>query len=821
MDPVSAGSSILAFVVLALKSARAIHELLSAVKDGPQSLRHLAGDIAQLQGILERLSNLQPESIDEGGARALEVAASRCVQDVGDIESKLARFTISPTDKHAGKLWKRLLTAIGEKDLMQMQDLVRCHFMMLGVQLGMLQTTHMSASRNQLSEMLDSLNQLKEQVSTLRNSPTSAPATAESVSTSNGSPEVPRIDLELEQCIYRLVEYINGKESTVASDDAQQMIEDLEALLRSAEREESKADSHPCDQLCGEEPNVSRELKLIRRLIASAPQLAVNETGSSQIIPAGKLGMVVHQNRQRKVIQLPGGNRLVLHVNRRTRVRRDSPSQGNTQETTAKVLLQFPGKKSSLVISLNQAWLDAGSFLSIPRLAVHNVVPKDSPIFKLAADGNIQEILALVRTGQASLHDHDENGWSLLHHSAERGHLTLCKLLIQHGLDVDGIAAYTNGNGTDSEATPLHLSRHSPEAFKCLLEAGADPTVGVRYFVSVFFITIAEVSRDEPLSHIFNISTHFINPQERGYGGRTPFLMSFSDCGPEIHLTDFQLQPRDNIKTLSLFLDNGSSVQERDSHGATCLHILLCGYIKPPSEEDWHDSLKFLIRKGADVCAKDNDGRSVSHVAYSPTCWDQEMEPWSYRGDLWDAVLDASGHDIWDFRRGYPRTARYTTNYTRRDFEALWKGREERCPYWNDTHWSSPLDDETSSDKFELACYCEGGCDVLDTDNNTTDEEQDGTEGGWSGEDEEEDEEDHENQTWGPSSPSREGMQGGASSPAPPTNNGPEPEPPYVSSLVAGEAHGLPPDETNQGHLWSNTVQYEDNLGNPWLDDYP
>jgi hypothetical protein len=295
MDPVSAGSAVLAFVVLALRSAQAVHTVLSEIKDGPHTLRHLVGEISQLRGILERLASLPPGYINEGDAniKVLESAAMRCAEDVARIESKLQRLNIRSTDRRVGKLWKLLLTAISEKELVQMQTFIRDHFIMLSVQMGLLQTIRLSASQSQLSEMNESLRRLTEQVSALRHNPSSVAAVARPVKPAlpalepdltsgtlgvRDSPAVPAIDLELEQSLARLVEFVGGKESTVESDDAQQMIDDLEALLRAAEREESKADYEPHDQRSQEE-NLSGELKLIRRLIGAAPTLSVNGTG--------------------------------------------------------------------------------------------------------------------------------------------------------------------------------------------------------------------------------------------------------------------------------------------------------------------------------------------------------------------------------------------------------------------------------------------------------------------------------------------------------------------------------------------------------------
>ncbi len=295
MDPVSAGSAVLAFVVLALRSAQAVHTVLSEVRDGPHSLRHLVGEVAQLQSVLERLANLPPQYINQGDANlaVLQLAADRCREDMESIDRKLQRLNIRPTDRRVGKLWKLGMTAISEKELVQMQRFVHGHVMMLGLQLSLLQMSRMSASQSQLSEMKDSLRQLTEQMSAFRHNPNSTTAITHPTQPSpqildadstGDAPEVPEIDPELEKSLVRLVECIGGKESTVESHDAQQMIDDLEALLRAAEREESKVEDQSPGQ-CGQEQNLSGELKVIRRLIGAAPTLAVNGTGTGVVHP--------------------------------------------------------------------------------------------------------------------------------------------------------------------------------------------------------------------------------------------------------------------------------------------------------------------------------------------------------------------------------------------------------------------------------------------------------------------------------------------------------------------------------------------------------
>lgn len=436
MDPVSAGASILAFVVLALKSANTIYEVLSAIKDGPKVLRHLVGDIAQLQGILKRLSRLEPRSVDNGDAKALEAAARRCADDVKDMESRLQHLSIRPTDRRPGKLWKRLVTVVDERDLMRMQTVVRGNLTMLSLHLGVLQAVQMSASQNQWSEILSSLNRLKEEVSSL-GTRSALPADARTV-----APDAQPVDSELEQAISRLVGIIGEKESTVASDDARQMLDDFQILLQSAEREEAKAQRHDCD-LCDKGQDVSRDLKLVRSLLNSAPVVAINEAGmvtnSFQIprsacptfnttalepcraISLDRSEIVIRQNRTRKSIDIPGGSRLALSTTRRTRQHRDAfgHQDGNLEtggvDFIAKVVFHPAGQNATLVISVNRAQLAAGSYLSIPSLSVHNIVSSNSPVFHLAREGKIRDILGLVANGKANLQDRDEQGWSLLH----------------------------------------------------------------------------------------------------------------------------------------------------------------------------------------------------------------------------------------------------------------------------------------------------------------------------------------------------------------------------------------------------------------------
>lgn len=64
-------------------------------------------------------------------------------------------------------------------------------------------------------------------------------------------------------------------------------------------------------------------------------------------------------------------------------------------------------------VRLEDGW--DGTFSSIPRLEVNRILPSDSLVFGLIVEGELEEFHELLRKGEASLRDHDEDGNSLLY----------------------------------------------------------------------------------------------------------------------------------------------------------------------------------------------------------------------------------------------------------------------------------------------------------------------------------------------------------------------------------------------------------------------
>lgn len=160
------------------------------------------------------------------------------------------------------------------------------------------------------------------------------------------------------------------------------------------------------------------------------------------------------------------------------------------------------------------------------------------------------------------------------------------------------------------------------------------------------------------------------------------------------------------VGILEALLDLGACIDARDCYGRTCLHVFLVALHSNVNAcgEEQSDVLRFLITRGADINARDDNGFTVSEMAYMKDLghwemsWDTSLS--SFVGDLFDSVIHSVGHSIAAHRHwaGIPRQAKYTKVYTRENFEELWEGRENECPYWDDNPWPPSLEDDTNDD---------------------------------------------------------------------------------------------------------------------------
>ncbi|KAJ4328886.1 hypothetical protein N0V84_000674 [Fusarium piperis] len=610
MDPLSTGASIVTFVGLAISITKVVHEGLSTIKDGPQVVRHLRDEFAQLRNILERLSRI-PMSISD--AAELDGLVKKCSEDVADFEAKILRLDASDTDGRRCRAWRKLKAYFTERDLEEMRHVVRGHIQQLTLWFDLLHFEQGSSSKELSIKILDVVQSLSRDAA--------PPRQADAVQ-SAGQYSTPRRPVELgtadrmcgpDHKISRLMLLLNEKPSVIESDDAQQLVGDLEHLLRSVRRD------------------------------------------------AATKG--VSDQRRRK----PHGNLT-------------SGRDISMREFTAKLVFKPKNAPTMLTVSVNQGQFLFDSFTSmLPQVTVNSILPRDSLVFQLASSGSVQELMALVAEGKASLHDHDADGRSLLHHSTKN--LSMCKFLVEQGLDVNELCG--------SNLTPLQylqFAQSDPETIQCLLIAGADPTLTSPHFQSFFGNASIQTDArgDFVLRRMFSISP-FVRYADREALECSPFLICCT--------TPFQRPCSDDeaercLSRLQFLLSQGYSVHDKFSDGTNSVSNIIRYAENQQYCKAQKDILVFLLNRGADVHSPDIKGRCVTSFAYNKVFCTKCRDVYPpYMGDLWDSVLDECGYEVLEFRKTCPRRAHYTELYTRQVFEQLWQGKEGRCPYWDDKPW--------------------------------------------------------------------------------------------------------------------------------------
>nr|CEG05099.1 unnamed protein product [Fusarium clavum] len=709
MEVVGFSASILTFVGAAITVSKSIHNTLSAIKHGPEIIASLSHEISQLETILQRLSELFSTTATPADRPGLEQLVEKCKNDLVEFETTLRQLDVSGADGRRGRLWRKVKFCLGEKDLDQMRHVVRGHFSVLTIHLGIVQAQQAPLS----TDILSLLQEVHQGVLSLQVSNASAVITQDN--SFGTSPRVLELDdtqsdisqqSALDDTVARLMKLLEKKPCVVESDDSKEIVDDLERLLQFvqdevlAERDKDK--------------DVSSEVKLFTSLIVSAPSLRINQNGPMSSFGATKSQVAISQERKRKELHANDAVITVATTKRRERVlfvSEDSPADElYGREFRGSLTLKSKTKKKMVTLSVQQGQLLFDRFTSLlPRVIVCNILPNDSPVFEVASTGSVEDLMRLIVESKASLDDHDEDGWSLLHHAV--GNLPTLKFLVQQGLDATEIAEdkpRVKGQKTD----PLSIANdydYDISFSEILLHAGADPTIELEGHALTLFDIMTDISGINPrnLLHQALVISPFVLPGTPVDSAN--LLYGFGEAWVSIPGEVFNLEQE--RKTLDILVSRGYDVNAGNPSSG------LCGFFKSEKRSfskalERRDLLIYLMSRGADPFDLGLPGSTPSYEAYGSMCKPCYMSKSSLMGDLWDTILDLLGYDIASFRQDYPRIASYKNGYTREIFEELWKGREEHCPYWDDETWPKfsnkevQLDFESKLDR-SLCGWCE------------------------------------------------------------------------------------------------------------------
>ncbi|KAI8665653.1 hypothetical protein LRP88_03841 [Fusarium phalaenopsidis] len=732
MEAIGAGASTLAFVLLALKSAKVIHESLSAIKDAPRIVRELAQDIQLLQSVLGRLTHCPLSHAPSSTITSFQDMLQACTAELSSIQSRLQQFKKKPDSSRSSQVYKGILGYVKKEELEEARSRVRDKTTQANLYLGLLQAQAISDTTSKIDNQATATTGILEQIlgevarlhSRLDNSDAASTAqhddTSEDASASiTQNLETMTLCSELEASISRLSSLVDHDGLTLDADDAEQIIDDLRKFILIArdkvstkQTRKGKAASNPY-VVEDDDGQVRRDLKLIEGLMLSAPIVAINQPGTinprslcfifvidenQAYVPVPNsahfrahlpTGAIIKQKRAREEIDVEYGF-LTVSVNKRRRVSRRSDSSENAsihRDVVANIMFRPSTSPWMFSISVSQGQLFDRSIQSIPRISVCPIIPNGSPVFRLVQEGKLREFRVLLDEGKASLRDHDEQGMPLLHYAAA-GSVDMCKFLIESGADVDEM-------GENSGTALSHitgLSRH--DTTLVLLENMADPTLSYPGWDNPLS---AACSSDIPSVELFlKHGSHFAlhDFESSDMNGRTRLH--------QICMADSRSTSK--RKAVGMLVAAGADLNARivqswspDDHqtlGFTCLHSLV--YTAHQTEDrDELETLVYLIRQGADPSAVDHHDNPVAMRAYLPNENDnQYSSKGSYRGDLWDAAVAICGYDLKQFRASYPRVPRYNKSYSRQDFERLWLGHESLCPYWDDKRYPETGGDE-------------------------------------------------------------------------------------------------------------------------------
>jgi hypothetical protein len=168
------------------------------------------------------------------------------------------------------------------------------------------------------------------------------------------------------------------------------------------------------------------------------------------------------------------------------------------------------------------------------------------------------------------------------------------------------------------------------------------------------------------------------------------------------------LSPELSPKSVSFMVSRGAEIHARDTNGGTCLHWCLCRVcerwrmkLNKLNTRSFRDAVHYLIKSGVDMFAEDNDGVSVSSMAYQREPYDKDWCGLS--GDIWDSILADLGYDVGEFRGKYGQPWKPTFHegcHTIEDLEMLWQGKEHLCPYYEERFRVVDVNDSEDEDEW-------------------------------------------------------------------------------------------------------------------------
>ncbi|KAL8918089.1 MAG: hypothetical protein Q9172_005561 [Xanthocarpia lactea] len=211
---------------------------------------------------------------------------------------------------------------------------------------------------------------------------------------------------------------------------------------------------------------------------------------------------------------------------------------------------------------------------------------KKTPLMSAATYGSVEVVQLLLKSG-AAIEARDISGRSPLIHAIRSNNLDIVQLLLNFGAAVEA--------RDDSGRTPLmHASLEEElDIVQLLLKSGA--AVEARDDSGRTPLIYAIICKNLQIVQLLLRSGAAV--EARDNTGTTPLMYATI---------------KGRLDIVQLLLKLRATVDPQDSRGATALHYAA----------SWPEALKSLIRAGADVGARDTDGKTALHRTHRVECID-------------------------------------------------------------------------------------------------------------------------------------------------------------------------------------------------------
>lgn len=366
---------------------------------------------------------------------------------------------------------------------------------------------------------------------------TAAPRVIEVADEGVAQPKV-EVDHEdgLEETIFFVIEALQGRRGIFADDNAQEICDALldfldkafssGLLLSLAPGWTSARDRNDDDDLWALRVN----LRAAKGAILASRQISVNQgDGPSTKRHFANGTIPISQKTRLKNFELRSGTVSALSTESHSKnsgkqqapglLTRNGETRGDMENSVYKTdtrisftprLQGRTAKGRGFEAILRKSHGYQGSYQAIPRLFVNNILPENSPVFRVVRNGELAKFQNMLIQGEASLRDQDEYGTPLLFlgpilDSTVKWESStdscakyatkqpdMCRFLLEHGADVDHFApipeyGLRSGNALSTyvDELPQKMILESPgQQQQCesicqrlLLNAGCDPNI--------------------------------------------------------------------------------------------------------------------------------------------------------------------------------------------------------------------------------------------------------------------------------------------------------------------------------------------------------